>query len=151
MRILVVEDDPNKRRQLLALLATEYPHTETETSISLIGALRKAISVKPDIVILDMTLPNYDNDGAAGMHAFGGEEFLRQVARRGLSPKVIIFTQFETFGEGSAQKDRRELERSLSRDFPALYRGFVYYNAALTGWTKHLLQCIDSTIREDHI
>lgn len=140
-KLLIVEDDINKREQLHAFVEDRFPEFSIENAESLIGGITKLRSWIPDLVLLDMTLPNYDpGEGSFGvsMQAFGGEEFLRRCKRFGLTPAVIVVTQFETFGEAAESKDRDELALELAQLFPETYRGMVYYHASLSAWADEL-------------
>jgi len=151
MKLLLVEDDDNKRQQVLELLRATFPKLEVKVASSLISALRKLKSEKPEIVLLDMTLPNYDlEEGATagGLHAFGGEEFLRQTKRFGLSPAVVVITQFETFGDPPNDKGLVQLDEELRATFPTLYKGAVYYHASIYDWTSELIEKLETSIPE---
>ena len=141
IKLLIVEDDINKREQLHAFVSTRFTSLTTADAESLVGGIRQLRQWQPDIVILDMTLPNYDPEEGSldvTMQAFGGEEFLRQCARIKLQPAVIEVTQFETFGEGGDVKDREELAAELAAAFPDTYRGMVYYHASISQWEDEL-------------
>lgn len=146
MRILVVEDDENKRRQVLDFFKANYAAEELIWSSSLVTGLREAKRCSPDLVILDMTLPNYEASGLeldGRMHAFGGKEFLRQTARMSASCKVIVVTQFESFGEAPQVTGLSDLDAELKARFPEHYVGAVYYHASINEWTDHLKAMID--------
>ncbi len=148
-KMLIVEDDIHKRDQLLGFFHDRFPAIEVKVAVSLIGGIRVMREITPEIVILDMTLPNYDPEGeetSNSMQAFGGEEFLRQAQRGKADSDVIVVTQFETFGDGENLKDRNELEADLSRDFPSLFRGMVYYHASLSGWVEELEHLVNQTL-----
>ena len=149
-KTLVVEDDVHKRDQILNFLQERFPEMEVKIAISLIGGIRSMRQFVPDLVILDMTLPNYDpagEDTSGSMQAFGGEEFLRQARRFKLTSDVIVVTQFETFGDDENAKGRGELEADLRRDFPDIFRGMVYYHASLSGWAEELEGVLIQTLR----
>jgi CheY-like chemotaxis protein len=151
MKLLLVEDDDNKRQQVLELLCETFPKLGIEVAISLISALRALKNTKPDIVLLDMTLPNYDvadGAGAGGLHAFGGEEFLRQARRFGLKPTVVVITQFETFGDPPNDKGLAQLDAELQATFPDLYKGAVYYHASIYDWTAQLIEKLTDAVPE---
>jgi CheY-like chemotaxis protein len=151
MNILVVEDDDNKRSHILGYLSSNWPDIHVETAESLIAALRAIKRGRHTIVLLDMTLPNYDldDDGAGGgMHAFGGEEFLRQVKRLRIPTSVVVVTQFETFGEPPDTKNLAELDESLRVEFPNLYRGAIYYHASIHDWNVTLSEKLKDLIQE---
>lgn len=140
-KVLIVEDDPHKRQQLERFFSTRAPSADVRVAISLIGGLRMLRAYNPDVVVLDMTLPNHDpeEDGHIGsMLAFGGEEFLRQARRMRSSAKVVVVTQFETFGDEENAKERHELEADLAENFPEIFKGMVYYHASLSGWADEL-------------
>ena len=140
-KVLIVEDDVHKRQQLEEYFRDRAPSVVVHRAVSLIGGLRALRSTSPDIVILDMTLPNHDpeDDGHIGsMLAFGGEEFLRQARRFNVNAKVVVVTQFETFGDEDHAKERHELEADLALTFPDIFGGMVYYHASLSGWADEL-------------
>jgi DNA-binding NarL/FixJ family response regulator len=115
MKLLLVEDDDNKQRELVDFLGATYPKLQVEVAGSLISALRAMKENRPEIVLLDMTLPNYDvreGESGGGLHAFGGEEFLRQTRRFKLPTTVIVITQFESFGDPPTTRDWQSLTES---------------------------------------
>lgn len=147
--VLLVEDDENKRNQVLALMAARFPAVEMTTAASLMAGVRAAKASRPDLVLLDMTLPNYDlSDGetGGGMHAFGGVEFLKQARRLRLDTKVIVVTQFETFGQPPNVKDLPELDAEMRATFEPIYRGAVYYHASLEDWSDALTALVQAEL-----
>ena len=57
MRVLLVEDDVPYAELVMAMLADELPDAELDCAVSLADA-RTALSVEPDIVIADLSLPD---------------------------------------------------------------------------------------------
>lgn len=151
MMALLVEDDDNKREQLVSFLGDRYPRLELTQSASLISAIRALKQNKPALVILDMTLPNYDvveGESGGGLHAFGGQEFLRQVSRFKINTAVFVLTQFESFGEPPDAKGLAELDNELRHSFPETYKGAVYYHASIYDWTTALADTIEANLPE---
>jgi CheY-like chemotaxis protein len=149
MRVLVVEDDENKRNQLRQFLRDSFPQFEVEVERSLQASLRRVRRQQPDLVLLDMTLPNYDpgpDEPGGQTHIFGGREFLRQLDRFDIILPVIVVTQFETFGKAPNTKLLGDLDRELRAEHGACYRGVVYYHSAILGWKEHLKQRISEVI-----
>lgn len=145
MRILVVEDDENKRSQIVEFIETRMPGADLYTSAALVSGLLKSREVKPDLIILDMTLPNYESNGTSSgglMHPFGGREFLRQTARSTETCKIIIVTQFESFGDPPNVTVLSDLDLELSARFPEHYAGAVYYHASINEWMEKLVTLI---------
>jgi CheY-like chemotaxis protein len=139
--ILIVEDDDNKLTQLSQYLNRIVPEASISTARSLQSGLRSLKAAVPSLVILDMTLPNYDAgpDEAGGQtHPFGGREFLSQIDRFEIQVPVIVVTQFETFGKIPNVIKLNNLDSELRNSFPSVYRGAVYYHAAVEGWQVQL-------------
>lgn len=151
MKILLVEDDENKRSALEGFFHGQRPGTELDVAKSLQAAVRRVRSTKYELVILDMTLPNYDpspdEPGGGTIHSFGGREFLKQITRFKIDTPVIVVTQFEKFGKPPTTTNLEELDRSLREEFARTYRGAVYYHAAIVGWQQELATLIDTIMQ----
>jgi len=154
MKILVVEDDENKRVQIIEFLASKHPSVDVKVASSLMAGVKCARSERPDIIILDMTLPNYDlreGESGGGMHAFGGVELLKQLRRHKVDSKVIVFTQFETFGLPPDMQDLPELDKQLSEIYAPQYLGAVYYHASRADWVPKLDELIAAAWPGDEV
>lgn len=141
MNLLLVEDDENKRQQLLSFLKEHLQDANFTVERSLQSGLRRIRSDKFDVVILDMTLPTYDptpDESGGQAQIFGGREFLRQMDRFEIDTPVIVVTQFETFGKGIRTMSLQDLDRELRDEHATRYRGAVYYHAAIQGWQPAL-------------
>jgi DNA-binding NarL/FixJ family response regulator len=151
MQILLIEDDENKRKRLDSFIHERYPESEVLHSSSLVSGLQTAKRADPDAIILDMTLPNYDGptDGSGNpMRKFGGQEFIRQAHRRKINGKIVVVTQFESFGEPPEVTTLADLDKRLSQDFSDHYLGIVYYHASETVWENQLSDFIDEISKE---
>jgi CheY-like chemotaxis protein len=142
MRILIIEDDENKRKQLEGFLTGIVSECSIDICESYNSGLRSVLSNEvPDIVVLDMTMPTYDigldEDGGRPQH-YAGRAILRQMKRHAVTIPVVVVTQFDIFGEGEERMTREELDAQLRRDHSDVYLGTVYYNAAVDGWKNSL-------------
>jgi DNA-binding NarL/FixJ family response regulator len=152
MRVLIVEDDDNKRLQVTQAVRQILPRAELIQEKSLQSGLRSARQQAPTLVLLDMTLPNYDagpDESGGQTHIFGGREFLRQMDRFELSMPVIVITQFETFGKGADAIELSDLDKQLREEHSQLYIGAVYYHAAIAGWEDALRDLIFSALPQE--
>lgn len=143
--VLIVEDDENKRNQLRQFLHEVLPDARYELARSLQSGIRALRQARPDLIILDMTLPNFDKgpDEPGGLtHPLGGREFLEQMERFDVNVPVIVVTQFETFGKGPRQMNLKTLDDELRKQYRDTYRGAVYYHAAIHGWKDDLRSAI---------
>ena len=143
MKILIVEDDLNKLQHLEQCLSAKYSDAEIIRARSYQSGLKATLSLAPSFIVLDMTLPTYDvstTEGGGRPRPFAGREILSEMARKVGHGKVIVVTQFETFGEGTQKKTLAELDAELGRAFPELYIGAVYYHPAQSDWKTSLLK-----------
>ncbi len=145
-KILVVEDDINKCAQIRNFVEESFPLLEIHVAQSLQSGLKAAKDVGVRLVILDMTLPNYDQgpeeDGGI-IHPLGGQEFLRKLKRLKRSVPVIVLTQFETFGTGLHHLDLDTLRSMLNSKYGDMCIETVYYNSAVDAWKRQLHMAIE--------
>ena len=141
MNILIVEDDENKRIQLINFLNVQFPNIDINIAKSFQSGLRAIINDLPDLIILDMTMPTFDigvNEDGGRPQALAGREILRQMLRRSINIPVIVVTQFDRFGEGADMLTLEELDEKLYRDHQSVYFGAVYYDITFEGWKEKL-------------
>jgi CheY-like chemotaxis protein len=148
MRVLLVEDDENKRSQVSAFVRETAPHIQLEIARSLQSGLAIVrASPAPDLILLDMTLPTYDvgpDEPGGQIHPLGGRQFLAQMDRFDINVPVVVVTQFETFDEDRDAMTLRDLDVELRKRFANVYKGTVYYHAAIADWKELLLRYITS-------
>ncbi len=139
--VLLVEDDENKRSRITEYYCKQFPDDNFTHADAMVTGLRAAREVRPDLIILDMTLPNYSISAAQGynpMRPFGGRDFLRQLLRLDLVTKVVILTQFETFGSPPNLVNLSGLNDELRMEFDPVYLGSIYYHASKASWQAEL-------------
>jgi DNA-binding response OmpR family regulator len=149
MKVLVVEDDDDKRGALAAFLRQTYEIDEVLLARSFHGGLRRIIDDKPAIVFLDMTMPNFDRtvaDDGGRPHAFAGREILRQMQRLGDVTPVLIVTQFNRFGDESNYVSLDTLEAELRRRFPN-YVDTIQYRSNVDDWKPAILDAVGELIK----
>lgn len=143
--VLLVDDDPNKVRQLRAFLQEEFPDWPVQERRSFQSGLKEALLNQPDLMLLDMTMPTYDVSGkeTGGIERrYAGSEILRRLHRKRVGIAVIVVTQFERFGEGEDLQTLDELRAELATNYPSAFRGAVFYQAANAEWKSHLREMI---------
>jgi DNA-binding response OmpR family regulator len=141
MKILIVEDDLNKLRQLEGFLKTLFTDAQCDVALSYQSGLNSLISRPCDVVILDMQLPTFDktpSEDGGRRRSLAGRELLRQLNRRGIKTPAIVVTQLREFGEESERMSLEELRRQLTDMKVPNYRGLVYYHPQLVTWKAEL-------------
>lgn len=141
MKILLVEDDQNKRERLSAFLSEIAPEAQVALAISYRSAVQKVLTEPWDVLLLDMTLPTYDvseREDGFQTEALAGLNVLREMKRKKVDIATIVVTQFETLGEGQERLSLTELRRRLEAEFPGTYRGTIYYSPGESTWMPEL-------------
>lgn len=147
MLVYIVEDDFLKANRLLTFLKESLEGAQVNIFGSFQSGLRALQRATPDLVILDMTLPTFDRAGSdreGRLRPLGGYDLMRKLIHRSVQVSVIVVTQLETFGEGADQITFPELVERCRRDFPAIFRGGVYFRQADSGWQSELLRLIST-------
>ncbi len=85
VRILVVDDHPVVRDGLVAILSTQPDFEVIAQASTGREAVQKTASYLPDIILLDLEMPDID-----------GVEALRQMHERNPQVRALVFTAFDT-------------------------------------------------------
>ncbi len=141
MRILVIEDDRNKLAQIKGFLKQEFPSISIGEAYSFHSALKTLESQRPNLVVLDMSLPTYDisaTEPGYKFRQFGGREILAAMLDSYIECPVIVMTQFPSFGEGEGKRTLQEMDGELRDEFAGLYLGYIAYNPSEEAWKEKL-------------
>ena len=85
IRILVADDHPILRDGLVAVLSTQPDFEVVGEAGSGAEALRKLTELRPDVILLDLQMPEMD-----------GVETLKRMKERNINVRVIVFTAFDS-------------------------------------------------------
>jgi len=85
LRILIADDHPVVRDGLVAMLSTQADFRVVGEAATGIEVVEKALELQPDVVLLDLEMPEVD-----------GIEALQQLRRKNPDARVIVFTAFDT-------------------------------------------------------
>lgn len=151
MKLLIVEDDEFKQRNVKRLVDSFSPEIEAILANSISSSLKKLESY-PDIriVILDMSLPTFDvgfQESGGRPQGFGGVSVIQHLEALDLGAKVIVLTQFIQFGEGDESMDKRDLEVMLKKEYPDHFFTLIHYGAGSDKWKEELTRALTSILR----
>ncbi len=90
IRVLVVDDQPRARQSLKALLATYPTIAEVREAANGREALRRIEESQPDVVLMDVLMPELD-----------GLEATRQIKARWREVKVIVLSMHGEYASGA--------------------------------------------------
>ncbi|CAH0527968.1 response regulator [Vibrio sp. 2026] len=140
MKILLVEDQLDKKENILNFIESIFSDFEVSDCSSLRGALREIVSNNNyDLILLDMSMPAFDPSESYmddSPESYAGMELMEQMKLRSIKIPVIVVTQFSSFEGGSVALDG--LSSSFVSKFRDFYYGHVYYNSANENWKSEL-------------
>ncbi len=143
MRILLVEDEITKEQDIVHFLSEMNSTESIVVRRSITSGVTEIRENQYDVILLDMSLPIYDNDDVKYMEdnefeTFGGNYVLDELDRIDYRAKVILITAFDKLGEGQKQIGLAQVEEGLLEDFPDIFVGTVFYDASSIEWKNKL-------------
>lgn len=145
MNILIVENNDIKYRMLKKWLDERFTQCVVERASSYQSGLKAIIKGGYDWILLDMTLPVYDEEGgmlAREQLTFGGQYILREMMRKGIKVKVIVVTQYRTFLRDGIRVTFEELRNELLENFGEFLSDCVFLKGIDQRWMSELEQQI---------
>lgn len=141
-RILLVEDDDFKRRNILDLITVFHPTSEVLCAASVSASVLSLKQGSYDLIILDVSLPSHDAGGGAAALSLpsGGLEVLLELSFEGRSDPVIILTQYpliEFEGRSIAISDATKL---LKADMEINLLEVIQYTRMSDSWIKKVVE-----------
>lgn len=143
MRVLLIEDEITKEQDIFKFLHELNADAVVEVKHSITSGIAEIREKKYDYILLDMSLPIYDNDDVQYLEdnefeTFGGNYVLDELDRIEYSTKVVVITAFDILGEGKNRIELTQVEKRLHEDYPDVFFGTVYYDASSVEWKKRL-------------
>jgi len=145
MNGLLIEDDPEKAKEILAFISEKFTNCEMSYKLSYQSGLKEIFSKRFDFILLDMSLPSYDqgNGNFSGKpRNFGGRDILKEMKRYKKYSIVKIITQYNEFDDGLLSL--KSLDAQLKLKYSELYQGYIYYKSNQTEWEKELYNFIEN-------
>lgn len=149
MNFLIIEDDTNKIRGISSFLIEHYPNSSIDVKKAYQSGLKAIYTQSYDMVFLDMQLPTFDIQSGEDGYKFrklAGMDILNELKRKKRQAKIIIVTQFETFGEGDSYIELSGLKFLLKQQFPENYIDTVYYNPSQSNWKSELINIFQKNL-----
>jgi DNA-binding NarL/FixJ family response regulator len=146
MNVLIIDDSDYKIKSLKALLAELDFISDVFVAKSFHSGIRALAEIKPQLVLLDMTLPTSERaDGRleGRTRIYGGREILMEMEEDRIDAKVIVVTQFDHFGEPPNSIDLKTLLTELHDQYPTLFVGGVYYSNVDARWRDNLRETLN--------
>ncbi len=152
--ILLVEDNSDKRHNIITLLNEYFQDITIDEAYSFGGALKKIVQKHSSysLMILDMTMPNYDfsptEPSGGGPESYAGKELLSQMKLRKIKIPTVVLTMFDSFDDKSTKLTLTDLQHQLKESFSPMYLATIYYNSAQDLWKEELISLVKGLISE---
>lgn len=143
MKILLADDEVPKLENIAEVLSGAVPNAELSTARSVKSAIRLLRESKPDLLVLDMSLPTFDvapgEPGGRGQGA-GGVEVLRYMRFYKLVVPVIVVTQYSVVEERGVYESLSDMDDRLRAEHGQTFHGIIHYGSAGSGWERLLAE-----------
>lgn len=143
--LLLIEDSPHKMAKIsdhIGSLDLGFVVTPTHSFTSGCKAIE---GDEFDFVILDMSIPTFDKtDAQAGgkFRTFGGREIARKIVRKGLSLRIIVLTQYQSFSDKGQSISYDDLKAALSKECGGNFAGMIFYDGSKSSWKNELTDAL---------
>lgn len=137
MKILFIEDDKYKRESVIVFIKSLHPNTEIDTAASYESGVQKGVDNQYDLILLDMTIPNFDtSEGRTGGQSFknGGEMIVCELLDEDIDFRCAVLTQYETFNNETID----QISERISMRCGDKYLGYIKYNKLDEEWKDNL-------------
>lgn len=152
MRVLLVEDEDPKRDAILNCITKAFPEFKVEYARSVRTAIASIRADKPDLLLLDMSLPTFDiaqGEPGGRPQGFGGIEIMRFIEMQEIELPTIVITGYEAFPKANGQRIGVDaLQKEFISDFPNFFRGLIYYDPIAGVWGEDFRKTVIAIIQE---
>src|SRR5690348_9464414 len=141
MKILIIEDSDYKIQSLLSFLNSMRLGEQVQVARSYQAGKKMLKEFSPELLLLDMTLPTSEKaDGQleGRIRIFGGRDILGELQFLDIDCRVIIVTQFDSFGQPPNTINAKDLFQQLSTKYGKYFVGGVYYSNVDSAWQGQL-------------
>lgn len=147
MAILLIEDETSKEKSVVTFLQELLPDTAIIVKHSITSGKIEIRKNQYEYILLDMSLPLFDNDDMNYMdenefETFGGMSILDEIDRLNIDTKVIVITAFDILGEGNDRIDLFQIDKQLKDEYPTLFVGTVFYNTSSLEWKSTITRLL---------
>lgn len=150
MKLLIVEDEEPKREAILNAASGRFEWSEIKTANSVRSAIQSIRQQRPDLLLLDMSLPTFDiSAGEPGgrPQGEGGIEVLRFLEMSEIDVPTVVVTGYDAFRKKDGQRIGFErLGAELRKDFPNFFKGLVHFDPIRGVWANELYDIVKALL-----
>lgn len=137
MKLLLVEDDEHKMNDIISYIDTLNKEIVVVTARSVESGVQAAVDSQYDLILLDMTIPNFDiTDKSDGGKSYknGGEIIVKELLDEDVVFRCAVITQYETFNNETIDQISQRIRQLCGND----YLGYVKYSTNTESWREEL-------------
>ena len=142
MKILLVEDDKHKIDDIIGFIDTLKKGIVVDTARSVESGVQSAVDCQYDLILLDMTIPNFDitekSDGGKS-YKNGGEIIVKELLDEEVEFRCAVITQYETFNNETIDQISQRINKLCGN----AYLGYVKYSTNTESWRQGLKELIE--------
>lgn len=143
MKVLLVEDDEHKMNDIISYIGSLKKGIVVETARSVERGVQSAVDNQYDLILLDMTVPNFDitekSDGGKS-YKNGGEIIVKELLDEEVVFRCAVITQYETFNNETIDQISQRIRHLCGDD----YLGYVKYSTNMESWRHGLKELIEN-------
>jgi CheY-like chemotaxis protein len=147
--ILIIEDSESKRLSIQEVVFSAFPNHAIRLASSVSSAIDELDRAIPAVIIADMSLPTYDvgsRERGGTPRPLGGLEVFDHLDHLEYEVPVVVVSSYSALGDGPSSIPLTDLAHQLERDYPSLYRGYVFFDSTYTTWAKQLDSLLKSIV-----
>ncbi|SEA55038.1 Response regulator receiver domain-containing protein [Xylanibacter ruminicola] len=142
MKILLVEDDEHKTNDIITYIESMNKMIDVSTARSVESGVQAAVDDQYDLILLDMTIPNFDitekSDGGKS-YKNGGEIIVKELLDEEVEFRCAVITQYETFNNETIDQISARIGKLCGEN----YLGYVKYSTNTESWRQGLKEYIE--------
>lgn len=142
MKVLLVEDDEHKTNDIISYIESLNKKIEVAIARSVESGVQAAVDNQYDLILLDMTIPNFDitekSDGGKS-YKNGGEIIVKELLDEEVEFRCAVITQYETFNNETID----QISQRISHLCGDNYLGYVKYSTNTESWRQGLKEYIE--------
>jgi DNA-binding response OmpR family regulator len=147
MKILIAEDNDDKASALRNFIENNFSNIFIDHAKALNTAFHKIRTNAYDLILLDMTMPSFENidnaDIDVTLKTLAGKDLINKMAYRKISAPIIIVTAFELFGRHDNIEHINSIASELKSMHPDIVKGCVIFDVQSNNWKAELLKEIN--------
>lgn len=147
--ILIIEDSESKRLSIQEVVTNAFPNRPIRLASSVSSAIEELNRGVPAAIIADMSLPTYDvgsKERGGTPRPLGGLEVFDHLDHLELDVPVVVVSSYTALGDGPSSIPLTDLAQRLAKDYPTLYRGYVFFDSTYTTWATQLDKLLKSVL-----